>query len=137
MRTVTRQLTALFRKYFQASSQTTGGGRRKSKRKRAFNLIKFTLADGTHYESISNILDLSENGLQFSCYEPLEVGAKLKMLIHVPGKKQDIPMKTRLVWIRKVKRINGVYIAGVVFEEIAVRDKEILKQIIEREAPDA
>lgn len=127
---VTRRIIEYFKKR-RRSYRTPC--QRKHPRLRAFNLIKFTLADGTHYESISNIVDISENGLKFTCYERLEPGDALKMLVAIPSRSKEVPIDAKLVWIRRMKNIRGVYLAGVVFHKIAETDREIIRDMVERQ----
>jgi len=103
---------------------------RRYPRLRAFNLIKFTLADGTQIESISNIVDISENGLKFTCYEHLQEGSSLKMMIAIPEKNREIALDARLVWVKKMKDVKGVYVAGVSFSHISDENRELIRNLV-------
>ncbi len=94
------------------------------------NLIKFTLSDGVSYQSISNIIDISETGLQFTCYEEIQPDQPIKMLIHVPDAYEDIPIKGRLVWVRKKPAARGVYVAGVKFHDLPEKSLEVIRNMI-------
>jgi len=106
-------------------------GDRAHPRLKAFNLIKFTLSDGTHYESISNIINISETGLQFTTYEQLAPGQPLRMLISIPHANKEVPIKANLVWIRKDKVRKGIFLAGVRFEKIEDSHRELIREMIQ------
>ncbi|MDP3919698.1 MAG: PilZ domain-containing protein [Candidatus Omnitrophota bacterium] len=109
--------------------------RRKNPRLRCFNLIKFTFSDGTKYETISNILNISETGLRFTCYEPLPANSILKMVIHLREKNIQVPIEARLVWIRKKKGMRGVFVAGVNFLNIDDKSRQQIRDMINESRP--
>lgn len=104
--------------------------KREAPRKRAMNLIKFSLADGTSYQSISNIVNISETGLQFTCYEPLQADQQIKMIINVPDAHEDISIQGRLVWIRNKPAAKGVFVAGVQFKNIPEKSLQVIKMMV-------
>lgn len=115
----------------KSKAKSKDSGERKHPRLRVFNLIKFTLSDGTHYETISNIVNLSETGLQFTLYEELPPGQTLKMLISVPHANKEIPIKAKLVWCRKDKNRRGVFVAGVKFDAISDEHQGLLREMVQ------
>lgn len=118
--------------YFASLKRPDKG--RKYPRLKAFNLIKFRTADGKQYESISNIIDISENGLQFTCYEELRPGQDIHMVVHVPHAEKEVSITARLVWLRP-SRTRGLFIAGVQFGEITEENKHLIRQMIQGPAP--
>lgn len=116
--------------YLSGKSSKKRTCKRAHPRLKAFNLIKFTLSDGTHYESLSNILDISENGLRFTCYETLPAGAKLKMLVALPDKNKEVPLDAQLIWMRPMKTVKGVYVAGVTFTGVSAENRELIRQMV-------
>jgi Tfp pilus assembly protein PilZ len=110
-------------------------GSRKHPRLRAFNLIKFTLSDGTQYESLSNVVNLSESGLQFTCYEALHPDQMIRMLISIPHANKEVPVKGKLVWVRKDKARRGVFVAGVQFQDISDENRQLIREMVESRRP--
>ena len=115
-----------------ASKKTITKSTRQHRRLKAFNLIKFTLSDGTQYESISNIVDISETGLQFTCYEELQPDQNIRMLIHIPHANEDIPLQAKLVWVRRMQYPKGVYVAGVQFLTVSDHHRDLIREMIEK-----
>lgn len=105
---------------------------REHPRLRSYSLIKFNLEDGTPFQSISNIVNISESGLQFTCYEKLEINRHIHMLIHVPFTDKEIPIEARLVWSRRSKTQRGVYVMGVKFEKISDKGREMIRGMVEK-----
>lgn len=103
---------------------------REAPRQKVMNLLKFSLADGTSYQSISNIIDISETGLQFTCYEPLKPDQEIKMIIHVPDAYEDISIQGRLVWVRNKPAARGVFVAGVQFKNIPDKTLQVIKMMV-------
>ncbi|HTL47288.1 MAG TPA: PilZ domain-containing protein [Verrucomicrobiae bacterium] len=106
-------------------------GSRKHPRLKAFNLIKFTLSDGTQYESLSNVVNISESGLQFTCYEHLLPDQMIRMLISIPHANKEVPVKGKLVWVRKDKMRRGVYLAGVQYLDISDENRELIREMVQ------
>lgn len=114
-------------------SKLSGGQKNRDRRYprlRAYNLIKFTTSDGTRYESISNIIDISENGLQFTCYEELKPGQDLRIVINIPHAGKDVPLKARLKWLRRSQSPKGVFVAGVQFEQISDENRQLIRGMV-------
>jgi hypothetical protein len=100
-------------------------------RMRAYNLIKFSTEDGRHYESLSNIVDISENGLKFTCYEELPIHSTLQMKIAVPHKNHEISLVGQLMWTRKMRHHRGVFLAGVSFVKISEENRGVIREMVE------
>jgi len=132
---VTKKIMEFFGGGRRKASKVKATGKRQHPRLRAFNLIKFTLSDGTHYESISNVVDISESGLKFTCYEPLPVGANLKMIVAVPERNKEVGLEARVVWIRKTKNVRGVYLAGVSFLRVSEESKDLIRGMLQSSHP--
>lgn len=107
-------------------------GTRKHPRLKAFNLIKFSLSNGASYESLSNVVDISETGLQFTCYEELQPDQEIHMVIHIPHANEEAPVDGRLVWVKKLQTPRGVYVSGVHFHKISERHRELIREMIEK-----
>ena len=103
---------------------------REHTRVRTYSLIKFNLEDGTPFQSISNITNMSESGLQFTCYEKLEINRNIHMVVHVPRTDKEIPIEARLVWTRKSRSQRGVYVTGVEFKKISEKGLELIRGMV-------
>lgn len=131
-------VTRILNNFFGGGKKSKAAGaasqKRKHPRRKAFNLIKFTTSDGTKYESLSNIVNISETGLRFTCYESLQPNSILHMRIHIPKTDKEVGLVAKLVWIRKMKRARGVYVAGVNFVEITDHDRHTIRKMVEQSA---
>ena len=103
---------------------------REHSRVKTYSLIKFNLEDGTPFQSISNIMNISENGLQFTCYEKLEINRNIHMMVHIPRTDKEIPIEARLVWTRKSRSQRGVYVVGVEFKKISEKGRQAIRDLI-------
>ncbi|MBU3760127.1 MAG: PilZ domain-containing protein [Candidatus Omnitrophica bacterium] len=99
-------------------------------RARAMNLIKISLSDGSSFQSISNIVNISETGLQFTCYERVQPDQDIRMLINVPEAHEDIGIEGRLVWIKSKPAAKGVYVAGVQFKNIPDKTLQVVRKMV-------
>lgn len=117
--------------YLGLSKKASKPCKRKYARSKSYSLIKFNLADGTPFETISNVVNISESGLKFTCYELLETNRDIHMIVNVAQANRDVPIKGRLVWARKSKSQKGVYVVGVEFKEIKDADRQLIREMVE------
>lgn len=108
---------------------------RRAPRAKAMNLIKISLGDGSSFQSISNIINISETGLQFTCYEKVQPDQEIKMLINVPDAHEDIQIHGRLVWVKSKPAARGVYVAGVQFKNIPEKTLQVVRMMVQGEFP--
>lgn len=118
--------------FFSWISKSKAWSQREHPRLKSYSLIKFNLEDGTPFQSISNIVNISESGLQFTCYEKLEINRQIHMLVHIPHTDKEIPIEARLVWSRKSRTQRGVYVMGVEFKKISDTGRELIRGMVDR-----
>jgi Tfp pilus assembly protein PilZ len=117
--------------YLGLNKKPTKPCKRQHARSKSYSLIKFNLADGTPFETISNVVNISESGLKFTCYELLETNRDINMIVNVAQVNRDVPIKGRLVWTRKSKSQKGVYVVGVEFRDIKDADRQLIRKMVE------
>ncbi len=94
------------------------------------NLVRYEGDDPEVPALISNLVDISEGGLQLSMTKKLRVGTLLKMVINLVEKNQDVPVVAKVVWTRAIPGYRGGYRVGVAFQEINRDHQETLREIV-------
>ncbi len=79
---------------------------------------------------LSNLVNLSEGGLQFSCRAKPKVGAKIQMVINLMERQHEIPVVGRIVWVKSVPGRGTAYRVGVRFEEIDSAHRHLLRSLV-------
>ena len=100
-----------------------GRNRRSSPRVKTRGLVKHQREDSVN-KHISNLLDLSEGGLQFFYRKKVKAGSILKMTLYIDENTKNIPVVAKVAW---VKFLHGNYRIGVTFLEIDFDDQEIIR----------
>ena len=107
--------------------------RRKSLRAKSSNLIKSTTYTGNAKEQISNLIDISEGGLQFFSKERIEPDTVLKITVNMAEKKKQVPIITKVMWTRPEKKGQGTgYEVGVSFLEIDPKDRDLINDFVKQ-----
>ncbi len=96
----------------------------------SFNLLKYYDPSARSPELLTNIVDLSEGGLQFTARQKLATGSMIQMVINLIERNQDIPILGRVVWIRPLDIRYKVYRVGVLFEEIRPEHRGLLRSLV-------
>lgn len=101
------------------------------------NLVRYSDGKNAPADLISNLVDISEGGLQLSMTRKIKLGTLLNMIINVVERNQDVPVLGKVVWVKSIPGYRGGYRVGVVFEEITPNDREIFREIVMMEEYDA
>lgn len=94
------------------------------------NLVRYQADNETTPHLLSNLVDISEGGLQLSMTRKVKVGTLLNMIINLVEKNQDVPVLGKVVWVKPIPGYRGGYRVGVVFEEITPHDKAVLRDLV-------
>ena len=94
------------------------------------NLVRYELNDPDSPALISNLVDISESGLQLSMKRKIRIGTLLNMVINLVEKNQDVPVVAKVVWTRPIPGYRGGYRVGVAFQEINPDHQETLREIV-------
>jgi len=103
--------------------------RRKHPRLKSHHLARFVSSEGSAKEELSNLINLSEGGLQLFSREKLESNVLLKIAIHVPELARDIEAVGKVVWCRSNKRGIG-YSMGVAFVDVTEDNQSLIRDAI-------
>jgi hypothetical protein len=104
--------------------------KRNEPRTKTSNLLKFKPQGEGSQERVSNLIDLSESGLQFYNRESMELDTVLHLVINIPEKKIEIPAVVKVIWARPAKHGRLGYCIGVSFLEIGERDKNLVREFV-------
>ncbi len=99
-------------------------------RARTHNVMKVTSVNETRKEYVSNLIDISESGIQFLSHHKFEVGHKLEIVINFPQKKIEIPVFAKVMWIKPGQRKHWGYRVGAAFTDVNPRDKTLIGEFI-------
>ena len=94
------------------------------------NLIRYGYKDAGADPLISNLVDISEGGLQLSMNTKIRVGTILNMVINLVEKNQDLPVVGKVVWARPIPGYRGGYRVGVAFQEVNPDYLETLRDLV-------
>lgn len=94
------------------------------------NLVRFQTNDEASPHLLSNLVDISEGGLQLSMRRKIKVGTLLNMIINLVEKNQDVPVLGKVVWVKPIPGYKGGYRVGVFFQEITPHDKAVLRDLV-------
>lgn len=79
--------------------------------------------EGVSYQSITK--NISPNGARFSIEQELPKGSVLDINIKIPEQADSIPIKARIVWIKKESDVEpGAYDTGFEFIKIPEKSKQ-------------
>ncbi len=109
-----------------------GKNRRAAPRTHSRNLVKHQPRDFSSSEFISNLVDLSETGVQFSFRFKMKTGTILNMVLNLAEEGRDMPILGRVVWVRPFEGRSSGYRVGVSFLDISEEDRESLRRIVRR-----
>lgn len=101
--------------------------RRKYPRINTRNLLAIQLTERT----IFNLVDISENGLQFSSPRNFKRKEILKLSVNLAEADIQIPALSQVVWIRPIfyKKVE-VFRIGVTFLELSQQAVQVLRQYV-------
>ncbi len=107
-----------------------GKNRRIAPRARSRNLVKHQLEGNPEF--LSNLVDLSETGLQFSFRYKMKVGTVLTMTLNLAEDNENIPVLGRVVWVKPFEGRSSGFRVGVTFLDISFHGQEAIRRIIRR-----
>mgnify|MGYP001570338777 CR=1 FL=1 len=100
--------------------------------------ISYTIA-GTKQLGTSLSRDIGGGGVRFVAEHPLEVGARLEVIVHLPSPDMPIRFVGEVMWTKLVTKADaagfGGTEVGVRFVEIAPHDAALIKQYAAFYAP--
>ncbi len=112
-------------------SQIFKKNKREFLRVRSHNLVKYHyLSSRGPTERVSNIINLSEGGLQFRYRGRITVGTAVKMLINIVEEGKQIPVLGRVKWIGRAEGRSRSVRVGVSFMAIEDEDKNFIRRFI-------
>lgn len=88
--------------------------RRQTPRKKTRNLILISIPGEA---KLSNLVDLSESGAQFSSSMPLPVHHRVALKINLAETNCQIEVIGKVVWVQAAANLVGFYRVGVTFVE--------------------
>jgi c-di-GMP-binding flagellar brake protein YcgR len=103
--------------------------RRKHPRASVFNLVRYIPKGNALKEEISNLMNLSEGGLQFFSKHEIEAGTILGMQIHMAAGK-EIHLAGKVVWVRHDESGKNGYQIGVSFMEMDDKHRAFILSIL-------
>jgi Tfp pilus assembly protein PilZ len=105
-------------------------GAREYHRVRAHNLIRYYDPFAEIPELITNIVNLSESGLQISVRSKIKIGTEIRMVINLVERNQDIPVVGKVMWIKGVRGKGTAYRVGVKFDQISAEHRSLLRSLV-------
>lgn len=113
--------------------------KRRYPRMKTFNLVKCEYPARAVTVQISNLINVSEGGLQFICQNMFRLAEKLRITINLAELGRDIPVEAKVVWLRKEHQTprmgnNLCCRVGVSFTEIADQDREAIHDLVHQVA---
>ncbi len=104
--------------------------KRQEPRVKTSNVMKVTSINGTPKEHLSNLIDISESGIQFLSRDPLEAGHLLEIVMNIPQKKVEIPVMAKVSWVKPGERKSLGYRVGAVFTQVNPMDKTLIRDFV-------
>jgi len=108
---------------------------RRFKRLKADYLIKYQPSHAEGDPSISNIKDISANGLRFLTENFFPEGTALVVSVHIPPIDRTLTTTARVVRVRSAGS-EGLYYMSVRYVDLFAEDQALLDDFIERLAKD-
>jgi hypothetical protein len=105
-----------------------GAERRHALRVKCYDLAKWTFETESMNHRISNLQDISSTGLRFNTHEPIQISAKIRMILNIAEKGRQIPVLGEVVWSCSIG--EGAYQSGVHFLEISEEDRAALRELV-------
>ena len=102
-------------------------------RAKVSKLIKYSTENIPSEEKLSNLLNLSEKGLQFFSKDSLSLGSVLHIVINMPEFHKEIPVVTKVAWVRSTKEYGGGYFIGGQFIDLDEKDCLLIHNFVEHE----
>lgn len=110
--------------------------KRKHPRAKSLNLMRSTTYTGNAKEQVSNLLDISQEGLQFFSKGQIEPGTVLKITVNMAEKKKQIPIIAKVMWMRPAKEKGAGYQVGVSFLEMDSKDRDLIGDFMKQQEAD-
>ena len=109
-----------------------GRNRRHAARTRSRNLVKHKLAEPSNPEFLSNLVDLSESGLQFSFRYKMKIGTVMNMTLNLAEDNENIPVLGKVAWVKPFDGRSSGFRVGVTFLDISFQGQETIRRVIRR-----
>ena len=105
---------------------------RKFPRITSFHLIRSEGLETPSESQVSNLVELSEGGLQFTSSRTLEPSDKLRITINLRESGRDISVIGKVVWVRPVVDQGKITLfrVGVSFTEISEEDLKLIRKFV-------
>ena len=94
------------------------------------HLVRYRYAEGEFPELITNLLDLSEGGMQFSVRSKMRLGTLLNVIINLVEKNEDVPVLAKVRWVKPIPSRARAYRIGASFEKILSEHRLMLQSTI-------
>lgn len=94
------------------------------------NLVRYGAVTENFPELVSNLVNISEGGLQFSIRSKLPKGTLLNMIINLVEKDQDVPVVAKVCWSKPVIGYSHAYKVGVCFQEILPEHQYLIHGLV-------
>lgn len=105
-------------------------GARKHPRVRSYNLLRYYDPFAEIPELLTNIVNLSESGIQITVTSKLKIGQQIQMVINLVERNEDIPVVGKVVWIKGTRGQTVAYRVGISFDEIQPVHRSLLRSIV-------
>lgn len=83
---------------------------------------------------LTNVTNLSETGLRFSCASQIKPESVLSLVINFPETEKQVPVVAKVAWLGKVHGHGLVYRIGVEFLSIALEDRQLIRNFVQKAA---
>lgn len=113
--------------------------KRRFPRMKTFDLLKCEYPAKEAAVQITNLVNISEGGLQFVCQNLFRLADRLRMTINLAELERDIPVEAKVVWICKEHRNPRMgddlsCRVGVSFTGIADQDRAAIHDLVHQAA---
>ena len=106
--------------------------KRSKLRAKSLDLVK-TIPQGGGQGQLSNLINLSETGLQFFSKQKVEPDTILQIMVNLSEKKAELVVKGKVVWTRPSKTgVKGFY-TGVCFVDVDDKTKSLIHEFVHEE----
>ena len=124
-----KRFVGLFRWF--SSQKTPFVDRRQYPRIRTANLIKILKLDSEEVSSLSNLVNISEGGIQMMSPRRIPAQAHFWAVLNLAEKDTQIPVEGRVVWSKKSEKGNASYRAGVEFTDLGDEGRTVIRKYVE------
>ena len=108
-----------------------GQENRGKQRLKTYKLAKIRTASSVS-KSVSNIIDISESGLQFVSKQPLAKGVTVEINLLFPRGRRELQLKGKVVWSGPLPGEAKQSSVSVSFTDVSEEDKDFLHLYIEK-----